>query len=92
MRLEVADVMTTDVATVQEATPFREIVRLLEGRRVSAAPVVDGHGRVMLVGIVSRADPALRRHGEGGTGMARRRPATDPSGLSRPWRPATMWT
>jgi CBS domain-containing protein len=50
----VKDVMTTDVVTVTEETPYREIVDILTGRRVSAAPVVDGDRRV--VGVVSEAD------------------------------------
>jgi CBS domain-containing protein len=50
----VRDVMTTDVATVEEGTPYREIVVVLTGRRVSAVPVVDEFRRV--VGVVSEAD------------------------------------
>lgn len=50
----VADVMTTDVYTVREATPYKEIARLLADRRVSAVPVVDNDGRA--VGVVSETD------------------------------------
>lgn len=50
----VAEVMTTDVGTVDERTPFKEIARLLATRRVSAVPVVDDDGRV--VGVVSETD------------------------------------
>ncbi len=50
----VADVMTTDVLTVRESTPYKEIARLLAERRVSAVPVVDDDGRV--VGVVSETD------------------------------------
>ncbi|MFI9152471.1 CBS domain-containing protein [Streptomyces sp. NPDC053367] len=50
----VADVMTRSVATVGLETAFKDIVRTLQDRRVSALPVVDGSGRV--VGIVSEAD------------------------------------
>jgi CBS-domain-containing membrane protein len=53
-RWQVGDVMTTDVATVSEDTPFREIVALLEERRVGAVPVVD-RGNLVL-GVVSEAD------------------------------------
>jgi CBS-domain-containing membrane protein len=53
-RWQVGDVMTTDVATVSEETPFREIVALLEERRVGAVPVVDGGN--LVVGVVSEAD------------------------------------
>jgi CBS-domain-containing membrane protein len=50
----VDDVMTRDVVSVREETPYREIVDLLIGRRVSAVPVVDRAGRP--VGLVSEAD------------------------------------
>ncbi len=53
-RWQVGDVMTTDVATVSEDTPFREIVALLQERRVGAVPVVDGGNLVL--GMVSEAD------------------------------------
>ncbi|SCF24521.1 CBS domain-containing protein [Micromonospora mirobrigensis] len=51
---QVRDVMTTDVATVRENTAYREVVDALTGRRVTAAPVVDGGRRVL--GVVSEAD------------------------------------
>jgi len=50
----VGDVMTREVATVGGAAAFKDIVRTLRDRRVSALPVVDGSGRVL--GIVSEAD------------------------------------
>ncbi|MES5824817.1 CBS domain-containing protein [Streptomyces sp. RG80] len=50
----VSDVMTSDVATVGLDAAFKDIVRLMQDRKVSALPVVDGGGRV--VGIVSEAD------------------------------------
>ncbi len=50
----VADVMTRDVATVTESTPFKEIAVVMAARRVSALPVLDAQGRVN--GIVSEAD------------------------------------
>jgi CBS domain-containing protein len=50
----VRDVMTPDVATVREQTPYREIVDTLAERRVSAVPVVDDFGHVL--GVVSEAD------------------------------------
>lgn len=50
----VRDVMTRDVLSVTLRTPYREIVDALVDRKVSAAPVVDGDGRV--VGVVSEAD------------------------------------
>jgi CBS domain-containing protein len=51
---QVSDVMTTDVATVGEETPYREIVDVLVRRGISAVPVVDGFLRVL--GVVSEAD------------------------------------
>jgi len=50
----VSDVMTTDVAMVDEDTPYRQIVDVLAARRVSAVPVVDSFSRV--IGVVSEAD------------------------------------
>lgn len=50
---KVADVMTTEVITVDEATPIADIADLLETRHIKRVPVVrDGRP----VGIVSRAD------------------------------------
>jgi CBS domain-containing protein len=53
-RWNVADVMTIGAVSVQEDTPFKEIVDLLEAHGVNAVPVVDGFERV--VGVVSSAD------------------------------------
>jgi CBS domain-containing protein len=50
----VRDVMTPNVATVREQTPYREIVDLLAERRISAVPVVDDFRHVL--GVVSEAD------------------------------------
>ena len=50
----VDDVMTKDVVSVTEDTPYRDIVDLLIDRRVSAVPVVDRSGRP--AGLVSEAD------------------------------------
>ncbi len=52
--LKVSALMTADVATVREDTPFHEIAGLLAARRVSAVPVVDADNRVL--GVVSEAD------------------------------------
>lgn len=54
----VADVMTTDVATVGPDAPFKEIVDTLTRRRVSAVPVVDDTGRVL--GVISESDLIAR--------------------------------
>jgi CBS domain-containing protein len=50
----VRDVMTADVVTVDRTTPFKEIVRMLQQRHISAVPVLEADGR--LAGVVSRAD------------------------------------
>ncbi|MFF4255143.1 CBS domain-containing protein [Streptomyces sp. NPDC001663] len=50
----VSDVMTRTVAAVDRDAAFKDIVRALQDRKVSAVPVVDGGRRV--VGIVSEAD------------------------------------
>ena len=54
MRCTVEDVMTRDVVCAREDTPYKELVRLLATRRVSAVPVVDGRRRVL--GVVSETD------------------------------------
>ncbi|MGW0886561.1 CBS domain-containing protein [Streptomyces sp. NPDC002671] len=50
----VSDVMTHTVTAVGRRAPFKEIVRLMQDRQVSALPVIEGEGRV--VGVVSEAD------------------------------------
>ncbi|WP_328785246.1 CBS domain-containing protein [Streptomyces canus] len=50
----VSDVMTHSVAAIGRRATFKEIVRLMQDRKVSALPVLEGEGRV--VGIVSEAD------------------------------------
>jgi len=50
----VSDVMTHTVAVVGRWTTFKEIVRLMQDRKVSALPVLEGEARV--VGVVSEAD------------------------------------
>ncbi len=59
MRRRVKDVMTADVAYVREHTSYKELVRLLAERRVSALPVVDVNLNV--IGIVSEADLLLKQ-------------------------------
>lgn len=51
---QVGDVMTTDVATVTESTPYRGVVDVLTSRGISAVPVVDDFRRVL--GVISEAD------------------------------------
>ena len=52
--LTAADVMTTDVISVDLDKPVREIAELLYTRRISGVPVVDADGRA--IGIVSEGD------------------------------------
>jgi CBS-domain-containing membrane protein len=58
MKHTVEAVMTSQVVTARPATPFHELVRLLEQCHISALPVVDDSGR--LVGIVSEADLLIK--------------------------------
>lgn len=51
---KVRNVMSTEVATVREGTPFKDVARLLAQRDVSAVPVVDADGHVL--GVVSEGD------------------------------------
>lgn len=51
---QVGDVMTTDVVAVRQDAPYREIVDVVTGRRVSGVPVIDEDRRVL--GVVSEAD------------------------------------
>ena len=66
MRRRVRDVMTTDVLTVDQQAPFKQVAELLAEREVSALPVLDGDGRV--VGIVSEADLLLKEQLPVGSG------------------------
>jgi CBS-domain-containing membrane protein len=59
MRRTVQDVMTRDVVAVRGATPFKELVRLLNEHRITALPVLADAGRVV-VGVVSETDLALK--------------------------------
>jgi CBS domain-containing protein len=52
--LTVGDVMTTDVVTARETTPFKELVELMESKHVGGLPVCDESGR--LLGIVTETD------------------------------------
>jgi CBS domain-containing protein len=49
----VADVMTCDVATVEETTPLEEVVKLMEKRHIKRVPVVRDGG---VAGIITRSD------------------------------------
>jgi CBS domain-containing protein len=52
--LTVADVMTTDVVTVAEDTPFKAVAALLAEHHISAVPVRSAYGGV--AGVVSETD------------------------------------
>lgn len=61
MRTGVTDVMTKDVVAVQESARYKDIVRVMRRRRVSAFPVTDRTGYVL--GVVSEADLLLKELG-----------------------------
>ncbi|MCC5574781.1 CBS domain-containing protein [Microtetraspora sp. AC03309] len=54
MHKKVRDVMTSEVASVNGSTPFRDVAEVLMAHGVSAVPVVDGEGHV--IGVISEAD------------------------------------
>jgi CBS-domain-containing membrane protein len=51
---QVGDVMSTDVASVDSTATYREVVALIEERRINAVPVVDSFRRVL--GVVTESD------------------------------------
>ena len=54
LHCRVRDVMATNVVTIDLATPFKEIARILVDRRISGAPVLMNSGR--LAGMVTEGD------------------------------------
>jgi CBS domain-containing protein len=54
MNKTVAQVMTSELFTVNPETPLKEAIRILVERRISGLPVVDEHGK--LVGVLSESD------------------------------------
>jgi CBS domain-containing protein len=52
--LTVGEVMTTQVISVREETPFKELIRLMKDHDLSGLPVLDSSGH--LSGIVTEAD------------------------------------
>ncbi|MEO3867612.1 CBS domain-containing protein [Nonomuraea sp. B12E4] len=54
MRAKVQDIMTSEVASVNGSTPFKDIAEVLIAHGVSAVPVVDAENHVL--GVVSEAD------------------------------------
>ena len=59
--LKVRDLMTREVVTVREATPIKDVARLLVDHAISGLPVVDDRGRV--VGVVSEGDLVIKEQG-----------------------------
>ncbi|MFE1248457.1 CBS domain-containing protein [Streptomyces sp. NPDC058735] len=76
----VSDVMTRTVVALAVGAPFKEIVRAVEGRRISALPVVDSGNRV--VGVVSEGD-LLRKEEFRGSTPERGPRARPPEGLRK---------
>jgi CBS domain-containing protein len=60
--MQVKDVMTTDVATVQPGASLKEVAHKLVERRISGMPVVDAEDRVL--GVISEADLLVKERGE----------------------------
>lgn len=50
----IRDIMKTEVATVQQEDTLDQVARLLLGKTISGAPVVDSEGK--LIGVVSEKD------------------------------------
>jgi CBS domain-containing protein len=70
-RRTVGDVMTSNVVTVAEETPFAEIADAMAEHRISAVPVIVESGR--LVGIVTEADLLRKAEFKDDTGPPRLR-------------------
>jgi CBS domain-containing protein len=54
VRWRVADVMATDVITVDKHAPYKHVARLLAENGLTSVPVLSGGGRVL--GVISEAD------------------------------------
>jgi CBS-domain-containing membrane protein len=65
--MNAADIMVSDVITVQSSGTVREAAEILLRNRISAMPVVDDSGK--LVGMISEGD--LIRHADAGTAHER---------------------
>ncbi len=63
-RWQVRDVMTEDVVSISERTPFKDIVQTLSRHSISAVPVIDDERRV--AGVVSEADVLHKMEFTGG--------------------------
>ncbi|MFF8940492.1 CBS domain-containing protein [Streptomyces paradoxus] len=76
----VSDVMTRTVVALAAGAAFKEIVRTMEGRRISALPVIDTGNRV--IGVVSEAD-LLRKEEFRDSARERGTRARPPAGLDK---------
>ena len=54
MPMKVREIMTSNVISVREDTPVREVAHILDQKRISGVPVCDGDGH--MVGLVSEYD------------------------------------
>lgn len=63
--MELKDIMTTNVATVQRDTPVEDAARIMKEHNVGSVPVCDGD---RVVGIVTDRDVVLREVADGSTG------------------------
>jgi len=52
--LNASDIMTTEVITVKEETPLKELAEILYKNRINGVPVVDDEG--LLIGIICESD------------------------------------
>jgi len=54
MGLRASDIMVTDVLTVADSMPLKEVARLFREHKITGAPVVDAEGQ--LLGVISETD------------------------------------
>jgi CBS domain-containing protein len=59
--MKIQEIMSSDVVTVSEQTPLKEVAEVLAERRISGVPVLDEDGFV--VGVVSEADILFKERG-----------------------------
>ena len=59
--MKVADVMTSDVVTVQPETPLKVVAQIFIDHRISGVPVVTSGGAV--VGVISESDLIFKERG-----------------------------
>lgn len=73
--MELKNIMTTNVATVQVNTPLKEAARIMKEHNVGSVPVLDGE---MVVGIITDRDIVLRGVADGNvSGVCRDAMSTD---------------